>query len=98
MRKLIVGVRDLASHSYHGICVEDSEYSACRSFTSSCLSCKAKKEGLLWTHGQDFELRVLAEIDVETGEVFPLPKGSEFLMDGSIYMMGIADDDESGDD
>ena len=54
---------------------------------------KAKKEGLLWTHGADFELRVLGEIDIETGEVFPLPKGSEFLMDGSVYMMGFADDE-----
>lgn len=72
MKYFVVSIRDIGSHEYKGLTLEPTEYSALRGFESSVLSNVARKEGLLYSHPEDFELHVLGEFDSSNGQLEPV--------------------------
>lgn len=74
MKFFVCTIRDIGSHEYKSLTLEPTEYSALRSFESSVVSSCASKQGLLWSHPEDFELHVIAEFDSVSGELKPVTR------------------------
>lgn len=69
MKYIVTALRDEVAKEFTAPQVEMTEARAIRGLETVVLTQREKKEGLFFSHGQDFTLYKIGEYDSEVGEV-----------------------------
>lgn len=71
MKYLLTAIRDDVSHEFFEPTQQRDEATAVRAFSSQVMASCQRKEGLIWSHVDDFSLWSIAEYDSESGSIEP---------------------------
>lgn len=84
----VYSVFDIVTGEYLSPVLHKSDDEAIRSFDSSIQTSFARREGMLFSHKDDFELRYIADFDSEIGLLTPCSAGFVLLVRGSDFNYG----------